>query len=96
MHYICEQCDNTSSGNKRSCRQCKSKKWLLVDDEGMVHVQLEFNTQEMNLIKKAAKEKYDLQRVSRKHMQRFLEELMENLANDIKTGRFAEIIRDAN
>jgi len=96
MHYICEKCDNTSSGNKRSCRQCKSKKWLLVDDQGMVHVQLEFNPIEMKMIKQAAKEKYNLQRVSRKHMQRFLEEMMENLANDIKTGRLAELVKNAD
>lgn len=87
MYYVCDVCNHQSSGNKRSCRKCKSKKWLLVDDDGMVNIDIEFSPEEYSLLRKATGEKYGLQRVSEKHMQRFIEEMLTDLAEDIQRDR---------
>jgi DnaJ-class molecular chaperone len=87
MHYLCEKCDNTCSGNKRPCRKCKHKKWLLVDDEGMVHIDLEFTQDEMNTVREATKLKYKLKEVTEKDMQRFIEERCHELADELNKMR---------
>ncbi len=85
--YTCNQCGNYCSGNKQKCRLCKAKDWLFIDDEGMVEMTLEFNPEEMATIIMGAKSKYNLDSISQDDIQRYVEETLDTLAQDIVAMR---------
>ena len=85
--YTCNKCGTYCSGNKRRCRVCKAKDWLYIDDEGMVNITLDFTAEEMATILAGTKSKYGLEKVTYQDMQRYVEETLEELAQEIKAAR---------
>jgi hypothetical protein len=87
MHYLCNACDNTSKGNKRKCRKCGTKDWLLVDDYGMVNIDLDLSEDEFQTLHALACAKYNSDSATHEQMQQCLQDLVVKIAEDIKNER---------